>query len=137
MLEAGARVQKDPNVVNNLPMSPHDIKIETVGVLALEVSQERLAESRRLYHATHSVTLEEGVELRDRPVKGLCGSSAFQFKVHLFWVCGARGAADERCELLGMEGSVLNGTIGKSGKGGREGNRLIRGHTHSLDTSTQ
>lgn len=58
-------------MVDDLAMSVLHVKVESIRVLAFEVPQQRLAESGRLHHPTHSIALEERVELGDGAVKGL------------------------------------------------------------------
>lgn len=118
MCEPCTRVQDAPDVVHHLPMCPHHIKVEPIRVLPLEVAQEGLAEACRLHHSAHRLALEEGVELRHRPVKGLGVGAGLEVKVHLFRPGrSVAGGVDECCELLGMECGVLDGRVGEPAEG--------------------
>ena len=81
--ECRARMQDGPDVIHNFSMCLHDIKVESVRVLAFEVSQKRLAKSGCLHHTANALSSEEGVKFRDGAVEGLGGGSALEFKVHL------------------------------------------------------
>lgn len=114
MREAGAGVEDGPDVVDHLTVGPHHVKVESVWILVLEVAKEGLAEPRGLDHPTDRIALEEGVELCHGSVQGLGGGATLELKVHLLGVGGAvAGGVDEGSELLGMEGSVLDGGICK------------------------
>lgn len=112
--KAGARVKDAPDVVDDFAVRAHHVKVEPVRVLAFEVAQQGLAESRSLHHTTHSFALEESVELCNGTVKGLGQRAALQVKVHLLRAGGAvAGGIDQSGELLGVECGVLDGSVGK------------------------
>ena len=104
-------VEDRPHMVYHLSMCLHHVKIESIWVLALEVSKETFTKSCRLYHTAYALASEEGVKFSDGSVQGLRGSSALEFKVHLLRpraTAVVGGGGHEGSELLGMEGCVLD-----------------------------
>ena len=87
--EGSAWVQDGPNMVHHLTVGLHHVKIESVRVLALEVTEKRLTESGGFDYAAYTLPSEECVEFCDCAIESLGGCSALEFKVHLFWSRGA------------------------------------------------
>lgn len=108
----GSRVQNGPHVINDLTVGASDVEVKPVGVLAFDVPNERLAVAGVLHHSTDLVSPEECVELGDGPIEGLRRRLAVQLQVHLLRSLSlmvVRG--HECCELLPVEGSVLDGRV--------------------------